>query len=168
MQPLGKASDAEVQAVSKALEGTFAARVGVLDSRSLPPDALCKPRNRYRADKLIAWLAREAAAGRVVAVSARDISTSKGKHYDWGVFGLGQMPGKSCVVSSFRLGKRSSQLALEWLGRVAVHEVGHTYGLDHCASRGCIMSDASGGIKSVDRGKAFCAQCRQSLGDVLR
>ena len=168
VQPLGAASQAEVLAVSKSLTGTYTAKVVTLPSKPFPHAALYTPRNRYRADTLLTWLAKEPVGERVVGVSARDISTTNGKHADWGVFGLGQMPGTSCVVSSFRLGKRGSQLALERLGRVAIHEVGHTYGLDHCPASACIMSDAEGGIKSVDRGKAFCEKCRQSLGTALR
>lgn len=36
----------------------------------------------------------------------KNISTTKGKYYDWGVMGLGYCPGVSCVVSTYRLSKK--------------------------------------------------------------
>jgi archaemetzincin len=42
----------------------------------------------------------------------------------------------------------------------AVHEVGHTYGLVHCATLACVMS-RSPGLRSVDlKSDRLCAECR--------
>ena len=92
-----------------------------------------------------------------------DISTAKPPNGDWGIFGLGQMPGKSCVVSDFRLHKKGGITSTERLGRVAIHEIGHTLGLDHCPTPKCTMSDAKGAMKTVDEETGFCGLCRRRV-----
>jgi archaemetzincin len=75
------------------------------------------------------------------------------------------------VVSSFRLHKRSAtpDLFKARLVKVVNHELGHTFGLDHCTTPGCLMEDAAGSIKTVDRETGdFCADCRARLGALVR
>jgi archaemetzincin len=68
----------------------------------LPGKAYYKPRNRYRADKLLIDLDHYSYS-RVIGVTDQDISCTKGEVYGWGVFGLGSMSGKTGVISSYRL-----------------------------------------------------------------
>jgi hypothetical protein len=46
----------------------------------------------------------------------------------------------------------------------AVHEVGHTLGLDHCVEPHCVMNDAEGSIETVDHSTGKLGQeCRDEL-----
>jgi archaemetzincin len=76
--------------------------------------------------------------------------------------GLGELPGIASVISSFRCRKkaRNETHAVERLAKVAVHEIGHTLGLDHCPTRGCLMEDAMGKVVTTDREHDFCDRCR--------
>lgn len=150
---LGAFPAAEMDAVVAALEAALPVKVVRGGRLALPKSAWYAPRKRYRADKLLDFLAPRAKPGeRILGVTAVDISTSKGKHKDWGVFGLAQMGGPAGVISRFRL-KRKAKGPAQVRFRVAttaVHEVGHTLGLDHCVEARCVMQDAEGSIANTD------------------
>ena len=134
----------------------------------LPKEAYYKPRARYRADKLLDDLGASVDDkwAKVIGLTHKDISTTNGEHYDWGVLGLGSLGGKPCVVSTFRLRARGAneKLFRQRLVRVATHEIGHTLGLQHCPDKKCNMVDARGSILSVDQGSGtLCAQCRKII-----
>ncbi len=85
---------------------------------------------------------------------------------DWGILGSGQLGGRACVVSIFRLGrgKVGKTLFEARLGKVANHELGHNFGLDHCPNAGCLMQDKRGKLATVDEesGKP-CGKCGKLL-----
>jgi len=165
LQPLGDCPQPGSQAVERALSAFYDLEIRVLPCLALPKTTYYQPRHRYRAERILEFLdTRIPADGwRILGLTAADISTSKGQYADWGVLGLGEMPGKASVISSFRCKKkaRNPQHAVVRLAKVAVHEVGHNLGLPHCPNRGCLMEDADGKVATVDREHDFCATCRQ-------
>ncbi len=168
LQPLGKAlPKADVALVKRALSVFYDMEVRVLPRVPLPKSAYYRPRRRYRAEKLLKFLDKRAPkdAYRVLGITAVDISTTKKPYKDWGILGLANMDGTSCVMSSFRTKRRSKNAthARQRFGKVAVHEIGHTFGLPHCPNRGCLMEDAKGSVLTSDREYDLCADCRKKL-----
>jgi archaemetzincin len=167
VQPLGacRQEQAGGGAVRRALLAFYDLEIRFLPCVELPAEAYYQPRRRYRAEKLLRFLDKRLPADgwRILGLTATDISTSKGAYVDWGVLGLGEMPGKASVISSFRCKKkaRDSHHATIRLAKVAVHEVGHTLGLPHCPNLGCLMEDALGKVATVDREHDFCTRCRK-------
>jgi archaemetzincin len=126
---------------------------------SMPQNSFYSPRQRYKADTIIAWLAKTASDTEVaVGLTGRDISMVKdGK--DWGIIGLGYQPGKSCVVSGYRLHKANLN---EELFKVVLHELGHTRGIRHCSQKNCFMRAAEGRNVTAQV-HVFCASCSKKL-----
>ncbi len=163
IQPLGSVSRRTQSAIKSRIERTYFAKVTILPTKALPKKAFYSPRSRYRADWLLPILAKNQKFDKIIGITSVDISTAKPPNSDWGIFGLGQMPGKSCVVSDFRLHKKGPISLTERLCRVAIHEIGHTLGLDHCPTPKCTMSDAKGAMKTVDEETGFCGLCRRRV-----
>ena len=160
-------ADAIVVAVERELQVT----VRRIDAVPLPPSAYYAPRHRYRADRLLELL-HSIVPGppgqRVLAITDVDISTTKGKVYDWGVFGLGELGGRSCVISIRRLrrGARSPSHLEFRVVTTAIHEVGHTLGLPHCTEPRCVMLDAEGSIATTDSSSGHLGPgCRALLDE---
>ena len=82
------------------------------------------------------------------------------------VFGEAQLDGTCAVVSTARLTEEfyglpsRADLLRERLVKEAAHELGHTFGLRHCADWRCVMS-SSHGVERLDvKGAQFCGSCR--------
>ncbi len=164
--PFGEVDDRTLDAVAEAIAARGRVQVRKEKARPLPGDAWYAMRKRYRAEKLLDAIDADPPKGawKVVAVTDAEISTTKGDVADWGIGGLGNIGGRSCVVSTFLLRKHSKTRAtfLRRLADLAVHEWGHTLGLDHCPVKGCVMRDAHGKlIRSIDASSGqFCEYCR--------
>ena len=163
--PFGKFEEQLVSEVKTGLIKLYGEiPVTVLSGEKLPEEAYYPPRKRYRAEKLLGYLRSRKAGnnGKIIGLTFVDISTTKGKYPDWGIFGLGSIGGQPCVVSTFRLkGKATKELLAERLVKVVNHEVGHTLGLVHCSTKGCLMEAAKGKISTVDNGSGLlCKSCQ--------
>jgi archaemetzincin len=168
IQPLGAAlPDADVALTRQALVAFYALPVKVLPRVDLPRQAYYPARRRYRAEKLLDFLAPRLPEDglRILGLTSADISTTKGRYPDWGVLGLATLDGGACVISAFRCHKKATSAlhARIRLAKVAVHEVGHNFGLEHCPKRGCLLEDAQGLVSTTDREHDLCARCRQEL-----
>jgi archaemetzincin len=175
VQPLGDVDLEVIATVKKGIEDMTGFEVRVLGREALPRSAWYEPRRRYRAERILDWLRPRlpASADRIVAVTSKDISTTKGRAPDFGICGLADMGGPAAVVSTFRVGRKLGVLAgaarhaayLRRLGDLARHELGHTLGLPHCPVRGCLMEDANGTVATFDRSTGhLCDSCRAALG----
>ena len=70
------------------------------------------------------------------------------------------------IVSIFKLEKGASETVLrDRLVKEAAHELGHTYGLDHCAKSICPMSDSPSTLEIDQKAKEFCPRCTEMLSD---
>jgi len=159
IQPFNDLPEAYLKSVHKAIEEL----VGPIHIRKpipLPKTALNHLKKRYRADSMLKYLKQiNNTSTFLIGLTASDISTTKNGIQDWGVMGLGYCPGSVCIASSYRL-KNTNKA--EQLFKVAIHELGHTQGLPHCADKTCFMRDAEG-KNPTDEEIHFCKNCKAYL-----
>ena len=177
IQPIGTVAAYKLSEAHRALEEAYQCRVVMLQSISPASEAFVNIKTpRYRADKLIARLKENKpdTLDYIIGITELDISTKKrdalgrikepkSRYEDFGIFGLGYCPGKSCIVSTFRLGTDAEKLKSR-LTKICVHEIGHNLGLPHCPDKKCVMTDAVEKLSTVDAAKnELCASCRKRI-----
>jgi len=158
--------------IERGLRDELQVDVERIEGVPLPAEAYYPPRRRYRAERLLRFLndhlEGEPTTTRVLGMTSVDISTTKPPYEDWGIFGLGELGGRSCVISTFRLSRRARDEAHRQFRVVttAVHEVGHTLGLEHCVEDRCVMRDAEGSIRTVDTSTGHLGpECRAEVDE---
>lgn len=176
---LGNVNAEYVDSIQVALERTYNRRIIFLGEKEIPKQFFINIKSpRYRADSIIKHLknTKPDSIAHVLGFTKFDISTTKKdnqgnilkpeyKYKDWGVFGLGYMPGASCVVSSHRLKHKLKAKFISRLQKVSIHEIGHNMGLPHCENKNCVMTDAVERISTIDdAGFELCGACKRKIG----
>lgn len=176
IQPIGQVPAANIAIVKQALDSVYHYQIIVLPAIPPPQQAFVNIKTpRYGANKLIAYLkeVKPDSVNYIVGLTGYDISITKhdwlgrikepqSRYEDFGIFGLGYMPGKSCIVSYYRLGNKATALHNR-LAKISVHELGHNLGLNHCTNKTCVMADAVEKISTIDDAEMrLCDLCRKS------
>ncbi len=173
IQPLGLVAPATVEQVRRGIASTFQANVVILRRKNLSPSTLSTRSRRYRAEKILQEAEQEVhpTYTKIMVLTEKEISTTKGRHYDWSISGYGVLAQRPCVVSTYKIGRRNSSSTVfhTRLVKIANHELGHTLGLDHCSQSACLMADMKGNMRGLDRAKGgFCSTCRKTLKPYLK
>jgi archaemetzincin len=86
------------------------------------------------------------------------------------LFGQAFLGGRTAIASIYRLSneryglKENDQLLLDRFTKEVVHELGHTLGLIHCHTPGCVMVSGTY-VEDIDqKGHDLCPHCRRELG----
>jgi archaemetzincin len=176
--PYNGISKKQADTIAKAIEGFYQIKTIVLKEKQLPQSAFVTIKSpRYRADSIIRFQNNNMpeTVDYILGITTKDVSVTKKntdgtikkpvwKYSDFGVMGLAYRPGRSALVSNFRLKSKNRQLETERFKKVAIHEFGHNLGLPHCPNKRCIMESASEKIATIDNEKmALCPNCKKKL-----
>jgi archaemetzincin len=153
------------------LNATFQERECTLldETLMIPKGAFDRARKQYRSDVILESVdervKRQAASERILGVVDVDIFVPSLSF----VFGEAKCPGRAALISLFRLrsefyGRRQDrEVFLERVEKEAVHEIGHTLGLEHCSNPFCVMH-FSDSIFDTDRKQGFfCSRCQTEI-----
>jgi archaemetzincin len=164
IQPLGNVNQKFLNYVKNSVTEFYGYTCIIKPKINLTNDILTASKTRYEASKI---LNKFNSNQNKIIITEVDIAHRKNSSFpEWGIFGLGLRPGKTCVVSTFRLKKGvTMQQMLVRLKKVSLHEIGHNFGLMHCNKhKNCLMNDAKGTIKQVDKEKIwFCQRCSKII-----
>jgi archaemetzincin len=143
-----------------------------------PRHAFDARRRQHASGAILRWLVESGPpGGRVLGITDRDLFIPILTY----VFGEAQLGGGAAVVSTARLSEGldlvemerapgapalGRKLLVERLAKEAVHEVGHTFGLLHCSTEGCVMG-RSPALREVDeKSSELCGACRAHFGEL--
>jgi archaemetzincin len=172
LQPYGDFSNQEIMMANKVLDSFFKLDITILPTKKLDPRAFVKIKlPRYRADSIIKFqkeYIKVDSFDYILGLTNKDISTTKKEkvklnptYLDWGILGLAQLNGNSCVISTKRMDKdkHPKKFGLRFR-KVVIHEFGHNLNLPHCPNTSCVMTSAVESITNIDNARlAFCDSC---------
>lgn len=167
LQPFGEVPEELILYLQQELPRRFFdLPVVVLKPMSVPAGAYNPGRSQYRSDHFLLSLRRPKGATKVLGIVDQDLY-APGLNF---VFGQATLNGIGGVIALSRLrpefwGEKVDQpgIFLERTLKEAVHELGHSFGFEHCADHSCVMH-FSNTIWDTDRKKDdFCPKCQAVL-----
>ncbi len=153
-----------LDAVRRRVANEFGVAAAAHTPAQRPEGTLDPRRGQHSSTKILGWLAanRPAGAVRVLAITDADLFIPILTF----VFGEAQLKGRAAVVSTARLAGDGAVLPdfsrlRTRLVTECVHELGHTFGLLHCAMARCAMA-RSPSLRDVDlKSETLCPACRE-------
>jgi archaemetzincin len=103
IQPLGDVNTESMNYLKTSIKEFYGYDCVIKPKLNLTNDILAGSRTRYEASKI---LNKYNSNQNILIITEKDIAHKKSDEFpEWGIFGLGLRPGKTCVISTFRLKK---------------------------------------------------------------
>lgn len=128
---------------------------------TLPKEYYNKEANRYRATGLLEDLKPRRNNDVVIGLTNQIIYNPNELSDTYGIMGISKLGSNVCVISS-KIPRNGRVQEGENFVKLALHELGHSYGLPHCPDQKCYMVDAEHKMK-LPNTKYFCPSCLAKL-----
>jgi archaemetzincin len=140
----------------------------------IPQEALNEQRQQHRSDmildKINSYAEKEKDFDRVLGIVDSDIYAPRLNF----VFGQARCPGKAALISLWRLKEEfykrdpNTELLVERGTKEAVHELGHTLGMEHCTNPFCVMYFSNSIFETDRKQTLFCNRCQEKIETQLK
>ena len=174
--PLGNADRTLVEGLCSPVRETFHASVEIMDVHIDLAPFYDESRVQFNSTQILQYLRRNHCIGgltearstpspKLLAILPQDLFIPILTY----VFGEAELDGSVAVISYYRLMSeryglpQDRNLLAARLRKEAVHELGHVYGLIHCAAQQCVMHTSTY-VEDIDlKGDRFCVECEGAL-----
>ena len=169
--PIGSIDKEVLNYTRKALEERFNITVDIGKKLGFPNYAYDKERRQYHSTQILKRIHGLKLSGydRILGIVDLDLFVSELTF----VFGEADIKRRLALISLTRLRQEFYDVPKDVVlfeRRIiteAVHELGHTYGLRHCATENCVMF-FSNTLDDTDRkGSIFCKTCKKNLNQKM-
>ncbi len=166
--PIGGVDQDVLKSVSEGLRKTFRCKAAIGGEMPVPKDAYNAKRGQYLSTEILGEMRGIKPQGHdlMLGVTLVDLYVPQLNF----VFGEADVSAGVAVISLSKLGRESygtpkgRELLLMRAAKEAIHEIGHTHGLDHCDDPRCIMFFSNSLTDTDRKGPGFCTICREKLG----
>ena len=169
---LGDGVELPVKVVAAHVSGYLKLTPKILSPLAHPVHAFSENRLQYDAGAVLRDLEnrRFDDCRKVIAVLNVDLFIPIFTH----VYGEARQNGKIALVSTFRLSEKNDGSSprpaeiLERTAKVALHELGHLFNLEHCHDTRCLMHFSGNLAELDDTPLDYCRYCATYFRDTLR
>ena len=147
--------------LEKQLKSYFPVVVLKEPTLALPEKYYNKERNRYLGTGLFEELSKHRHGDAVIGLTDYVIFKPNDLSQTYGIMGVSPVGTYKCVVSSKIPSSGKEQSADNFI-KLALHELGHAFGLSHCPDQHCYMVDAEHKMK-FPQTTEFCKSCKTKL-----
>lgn len=158
----GNVSEAKLELLTSELKKCYTRVELVNQHLDLPKEYYHQGRNRFSGTGLLKDLSRLRKNSVVLGVTDEVIYKANEISPTYGIFGVSPVGAHVALISLTQPsgGKHTD----DHLVKLMLHELGHSFGLNHCADEHCFMVDAEHGNK-FSQTPSFCKDCKQFLNE---
>ncbi|MFC2050274.1 archaemetzincin family Zn-dependent metalloprotease [Chloroflexota bacterium] len=156
-----------LEALKERLKQAFGCPVEIIPEAGSLKRAYDSKRSQYLASELLTKLKKSGVAKDEKVLGIVDVDLyAPGLNF---VFGQTDIASSAAIISLSRLRQEyydlpsDEALFLDRAAKEAVHELGHTFGLEHCKNARCVMRFSNSLADTDWKQIAFCGQCRPKL-----
>ena len=165
LESVGDVADATVEKLKDKVGSVFHCPVETKAGFADLAQAYNPERKQYDSSKLLASLGKAEKKERVVSIADVDLYVPRLNF----VFGEADIGSGTAIVSLCRLRQEfygmdpDDTLFLERATKEIVHELGHTFGLEHCPNNKCVMHFSNSLADTDVKEEHFCDKCRPKI-----